>query len=91
MHSSFTIRILTPPFSLRRSGESASVSSGQARTDQSGTGVSGLKKFGVQDLTYKMVFIACSIQHVDQRTSGKQLDHKVTFSELTAGESSSYS
>ena len=61
------------------------MSKGQGRADQTGTGVGGIKKFGVQELTYKMVFIACSIQHVDQRTSGRQLDRGVTFSELTAG------
>ena len=30
-------------------------------------GVSGLKKLGVKDLSYKMVFIACSVHNKNER------------------------
>jgi DNA replication licensing factor MCM6 len=52
------------------------------RSDYFGDGVHGLRKLGVREMTYKMVFIACSIQQTDQRT-GSALNNFVNLSEIT--------
>lgn len=35
------------------------------RGDNSGEGVTGLKKLGVKEMSYKVLFVACSITHMD--------------------------
>ena len=31
-------------------------------------GMQGLKRLGVKEMTYKMMFAACAVQHINQRT-----------------------
>lgn len=50
---------------LSRAGE-ATVG-GKGGDGGADTGVQGLKKLGVKEMTYKMLFLACSIQHIDAR------------------------
>ena len=40
------------------------------RGEGGGDGVGGLKKLGVKEFTYKLIFVACSVQHTDARTGG---------------------
>ena len=43
---------------------------GSGRRGEGGDGVCGLKKLGVKEFTYKLIFVACSVQHTDARTGG---------------------
>lgn len=54
---------------LARIGESAVAGRINGRGDSSfGDAFGGLKKLGVKEMTYRIMFVACSIQHTDQRT-----------------------
>eukprot|EP00824_Muranothrix_gubernata_P004390 TRINITY_DN1556_c1_g1_i1.p1 TRINITY_DN1556_c1_g1~~TRINITY_DN1556_c1_g1_i1.p1 ORF type:complete len:831 (+),score=204.27 TRINITY_DN1556_c1_g1_i1:41-2494(+) len=52
---------------LTTTGERAQVVSRGARQPGTGDGVSGLKQLGVRELTYKLIFLASSVQPVDAR------------------------
>nr|QIC49966.1 zygotic DNA replication licensing factor Mcm6 [Actinia equina] len=41
-------------------------------------GIRGLKALGVRDLTYRMAFLACSVQSTNPRFGGKDLDEDMT-------------
>jgi DNA replication licensing factor MCM6 len=54
---------------LARIGESAVSSKVSGRGDNSyGDGIGGLKKLGVKEMTYKVLFVASSVQQTDQRS-----------------------
>ena len=38
------------------------------RNDSMNEGVSGIKKLGLREMTYKLIFIASSVEHTDRRT-----------------------
>ena len=42
----------------------------RGRRGNENEGVQGLKKLGVKEFTYKLIFVACSVQHTDQRMGG---------------------
>lgn len=56
-----TVAVVPDASGLARVGEST-VSSKGGRGDNGADGVTGLKKLGVREMTYKMVFLACSVQ-----------------------------
>jgi DNA replication licensing factor MCM6 len=43
--------------------------SGRGREGFSSEGVTGLKSLGVRDLTYRLAFLACSVQSVEAKVS----------------------
>lgn len=55
---------------LSRIGEPTTAGKTTGRGDNFGDGIQGLKKLGSREMTYKMFFSACSIQHNDHRGSG---------------------
>ena len=64
--------VLPDNSNLARAGESTLATKGGrggAGTD-SGPGVSGLKNLGVREMTYRLAFVASSVQPQEQRTSG---------------------
>ena len=64
---------------------------GGGRGQDVGDGVQGLKSLGVRDMVYKMLFIACSVQHTDQRLGGSLglSSLGVTFASDVGGSASS--
>jgi DNA replication licensing factor MCM6 len=66
-----TIAVVPDTSGLSRVGEATMGGKTQGKGAESfGDGVQGLKKLGVKEMTYKMIFIASSVQHTDQRTGG---------------------
>jgi len=65
----FTGHIIVVPDSsgLARAGEAAMSTRSSGRGEYN-NGVTGLKKLGVSEMTYKMLFVASSVQQTDQRT-----------------------
>lgn len=65
-----TIAVVPDTSGLSRAGESTLGTKGNpsAPNSESG-GVSGLRKLGVKEMTYKMVFVACTVQVHNQRES----------------------
>ena len=64
-----SVMVLPDASGLSRAGEGAvGVKTGK-RSDNYGDGIQGLKRLGVREMTYKMVFVACSVQQTDQRFS----------------------
>jgi DNA replication licensing factor MCM6 len=57
--------------------------SGGGRGESFGDGIQGLKKLGVKELTYKMLFIASSVQHTDRRTG--KANNNLSFSDIAGG------
>lgn len=70
-----TVAVLPDTSGLSRAGETA-MSSKKSGGGDMNDGVQGLKKLGVKEMTYKMIFIASSVQITDQR-SGKPSLHQV--------------
>lgn len=63
-----TVVVVPDTSGLSRAGETAVASKSGGRQDSSyENGVSGLKKLGVKEMSYKMVFVANMIQVTDQR------------------------
>ena len=56
---------------LSRAGEATigSRDGGKRGDGLADSGVQGLKSLGIREMTYKMLFIACSVQHSDARSS----------------------
>jgi DNA replication licensing factor MCM6 len=64
-----SVVVLPDSSGLSSTGEGAVAVKAGRRNDSYGDGVQGLKSLGVREMTYKMIFIACSVQHTDQRFS----------------------
>lgn len=62
-----SVAVIPSSSGLARLGDVAISGKSIARGDTAGSGVTGLKACGVSELTYKMIYIACSIHHGDQR------------------------
>jgi hypothetical protein len=43
------------------------------RGESFGDGIQGLKKLGVREMTYKIIFVACAVTHTDRRTGNVML------------------
>jgi DNA replication licensing factor MCM6 len=65
-----TVAVIPDASGLARAGESTTSAKSGGRNDGFGDGVAGLKKLGVKEMTYKLLFIASAVQHTDQRTGG---------------------
>ena len=63
-----TVAVIPDTSGLARVGESTVSGKASGRTENVMGGVEGLKKLGVKELTYKLIFIACAVQNTDQRT-----------------------
>jgi DNA replication licensing factor MCM6 len=65
-----TVAVIPDTSGLARVGEStvSGKPSGGRGDNQFNEGVGGFKKLGVKELTYKLMFVACSVQNTDQRT-----------------------
>ena len=61
------VAVLQDISSASRVGE-VTVGSKSGNRSDFNDGVTGLKKLGVREMSYKLAFIACSTQHTDQRT-----------------------
>lgn len=64
-----SIAVLPDMSGTKQIGEAAIVGKSVRSGDNMG-GVSGFKKSGVKEVTYKMAFIACSVQHADANGNG---------------------
>lgn len=64
-----SVVVLPDSTGLSAAGEGAVAVKAGRRNDSYGDGVQGLKRLGVREMTYKMIFIAGSVQHTDQRFS----------------------
>lgn len=62
-----SIAVLPDGSGLARAGESTVGGKITGRGDNFGDGVQGLKKLGVKEMTYRMVFVACAVQPSDHR------------------------
>lgn len=65
-----SIVVLPDLSGLARAGESTTAGKVTGRGDNFGDGIQGLKKLGVKEMTYKMVFVACAVQPGDQKMGG---------------------
>ncbi len=75
-----TVCVLPDTSGLARAGESAiATKSGGRSNDNTGDGIQGLKRLGVKEMTYKMLFVACSIQLMDQRTGKVNLTNILPY------------
>ena len=64
-----TVAVIPDTSGLARVGEHTVSGKMSGRGDsQWGDGVQGLRRLGVKEMTYKILFIASSVQHADQRT-----------------------
>jgi DNA replication licensing factor MCM6 len=70
-----SVTVLPDTSGLARAGEATISSRGKSGSDVN-DGVQGLKKLGCKEMTYKLSFIASSIQIMDQRT-GKANIHNI--------------
>ena len=78
-----SVAVIPSSSGLARLGDVAVSGKSIARGDTAGSGVTGLKACGVSELTYKMIYIACSIHHGDQRNKSSnryQLTHPSVIS-----------
>lgn len=65
-----TVAVVTDVTGLARAGDAATGRRGSRRSESSsGEGVLGLKKLGVREMTYKILFIACSVRQVPASSS----------------------
>jgi DNA replication licensing factor MCM6 len=64
---------------LARMGEAAVQSKSSRSNSEFNDGISGLKKLGVKEMTYKLLFIASSIQMMDQRTGQVQMHNILPY------------
>lgn len=64
-----SVMVLPDSSGLATAGEGALGVKSSKRVDNFSDGVQGLKRIGVREMTYKMLFIACSVQQTDQRFS----------------------
>lgn len=63
------VTVLPETGGASRVGEVAMGGKSGGRGDNNfGDGVGGLKALGVREMTYKLMFMSCSVQHTDQRT-----------------------
>ena len=73
----FTGYVAVVPDSSGLSKAGENTVSGKTTSRNDGGGVTGLKKLGVKELTFKMVFIACSIQHVDAASRDTSTEEEI--------------
>jgi DNA replication licensing factor MCM6 len=65
------VAVIPDTTGLARVGESTVAGKVSGRGEQFAEGVGGLKKLGVKEMTYKMIFVACNVQHADQKSNSK--------------------
>lgn len=75
------VTVLPDTTGLARAGESA-VSSKSSMANQFNDGVQGLKKLGVKEMTYKLIFVASSVMLTDQRTGHINAQHILPYYDL---------
>jgi DNA replication licensing factor MCM6 len=54
---------------LARTGDTT-VAGKTSRRGEEGDAITGLKRLGVKEMTYKLIFVACAVQHTDHRIGG---------------------
>ncbi len=73
-----TVVVLPDTSGLARAGEST-VSTKRSSGGEMNDGVGGLKKLGVKEMTYKMIFMTSSVQITDQRTGKASLSTIIPY------------
>ncbi|CAO1362875.1 unnamed protein product [Diamesa hyperborea] len=75
-----TLIVVPDVGSIQMPGAKADIRSHHKKGDNQGQGVKGLKQLGVRDLSYRMAFLACSVQATITRFGGTEMP----MSEITA-------
>ena len=65
-----TVAVVPATSGLATVGEATQGGNAGGRRGDTGDGVTGLKKLGARDFTYKLIFVACAVQQTDLRMGG---------------------
>jgi DNA replication licensing factor MCM6 len=81
-----TVAVLPDTSGLSRVGETATSSKSSSRNSDSqfNDGIQGLQRLGVKEMSYKLIFVSCVIQTLNQRTNKVDLHHILPYFQFEA-------
>lgn len=73
-----SVAVISDTTGLSRAGENSVSAKTTGRGDSAGDGVTGLRKLGVKEMTYKLIFIACNLLPADEGSVSERVVEMIT-------------